>query len=151
MIMTVVLIDRGDDVVVCTASLWRRLSARLRADHWDRELSRGASPDSSVERSLRAEQLARPAQRRVIARALRRAVDGGMVRSRITTCQDVVLRLAARVESSQPISPRGLAMVHLLVTDGTGPLHYRGRPAELRQECLTALAALDPTDDLRSR
>jgi len=149
--MTVVLIDRGDDVVVCTAGLWRRLHARLWSDRWDRELSRGASPDTSIERSLWAEQLARPAQRRVIARALRRAVDGGMLRSRITTCQDVVFRLAARVESSQPSSPRGLAMAHLLVTDGTGPLHYRGRPDELRQECLTALAALDPTDDLPPR
>ena len=145
--MSVVLIDRGDDVVVCTASLWRRLRARLLADRWDHELSNGVSPDSSVERSLRAEWLARTTQRRLVARALRRSLDGATLRNGIATCQDVLMRLALHLESSRPASPRGLAMAHILVTDGTGPLHYGGRPNELRRQCLTALAALDPTGD----
>jgi hypothetical protein len=146
--MSVVLIDRGDDVVVCTASLWRRLRARLLADRWDRELSKGISPDSSVERSLRAQRLARPTQRRLIARALRRSLEGATLRNGIATCQDVLMRLALCLESSQPMSPRGLAMAHILVTDGTGPLHYGSRPEELRHECLTTLVALDPSGDM---
>jgi hypothetical protein len=146
--MSVVLIDVGDDVVVRTASLWRRARARLFADRWDRDLSEGVSPDSCVERSLRAEHLARPTQRRLLARALRRSLEGATLRNGIAVCQDAVMRLASRLESPRPVSARGLAMAHILVTDGTGPLHYCGRPSELRHQCLSTLAALEPGTDL---
>jgi hypothetical protein len=159
--MTVVLLDRGDDVVVRDASLWRRARMHLLADRWDRQLAAGASPDDTVEHSLRAQYLATSAQRALTASALRRvlteacAVPSAAIRLRgpssgqrsqrvVVACSTEIGRLAARLDSSTPVSPRGLARCRQLVTDGGGPLHYATDVDELRTACVEALRLLQP-------
>jgi len=156
----VVLLERGHDVVVQKASVWRRVRMRLLATRWDRDLAAGVSPDTTVEHSLRAQHLATPAQRTVTATALWRCLDEAVrrprrpvaprsgvlspgVRRNLLACAGEISQLAARLDSPAPVAPRGLAQSRQLVTDGAGPLHYAVDHEQLRLACLQALGALE--------
>ena len=47
--------------------------------------------------------------------------------------------LADRLAAPGPVDVRGVAQVHLLLTDGTGPLYFRGATDELRARVADAL------------
>jgi hypothetical protein len=163
--MTVVLLDRGDDVVIRKAGLVSRIRSRLLAGRWDRGLAGGASPDATVEYSLRARHLAAPVRRQTAARAVARELDEAArrVRHPLTrfTPHTVVMtppraeaildnerelrRLAARLDSPAPVDPRGLACCWILVTNGAGPLLCPARSHELRAACREALRLLEPS------
>jgi hypothetical protein len=66
------------------------LAFHVRATDLDPALARGAPPSSDPARTLRAERLTRPAERRRLARALRRITRGGRFRTRVPTRQDAV-------------------------------------------------------------
>ena len=57
--------------------------------------------------------------------------------------QRELLELWRRVLAPGPVTVRGMALVHLLVTDGAGPLYYASCTDELRAACSEASAALD--------
>jgi hypothetical protein len=65
-------------------------------------------------------------------------------REAVTANAYELTRLALRLASHDPVSPRGLAMARLLTTDGGGPLHHGGSAAALRNACVAILDALDP-------
>lgn len=95
-----------------------RLSVRLHAGRLDRDLASGVSPDGDVRHALRARVLLSARTRGELAAALRRLAprDG---RTELEALRTVV---AGR----GPVAVRGMAMVQLLVTDGTSGLHPVG-------------------------
>jgi hypothetical protein len=134
---------------------WRdRLVVRARASALDRELASGASPESNVALAVHAGRLCEAAQRRVLARSLKRIVAASDAptsrRLKAPVCRPAVRRaraelaaLADRLAATGPVDVRGVARVRQLLADGTGPL-YQPAPAEqLRHELSAVLTALD--------
>jgi hypothetical protein len=158
--MTVVLLRQDDSVLVRDAGLVRRIRARLLAHRLDEDLARGASPDASIEHSLRATRLAGRQERLVTAAALERVLHeavrparptvsvsqpmSGRTRAAVLSNAYELTRLAQRLSSSDPVSSRGLAQARLLTTDGAGPLHHGRSPERLRRTCAEILDALEP-------
>jgi hypothetical protein len=114
--------------------------ARMGARQLDRELARGASPDSSAVLSVRAHDLIGVRTRSVLAQSIRRLVQDTtrplrplhfsvlICRSKIWRCRHTLEELADRLLSAEPLDARGLAQLRLLLSDGAGPLY--GRPGE---------------------
>ncbi len=108
--------------------------------HWqvDRELAAGLSPTLSKHRAALARQLVAAGERRRLARSLRVAVSQAessrhprlttavpVRRQEVVAWREALLGLADRLDQPQPVSPRGMAQVIQLLTDGTGPLYNR--------------------------
>ena len=132
--------------------------ARLQAHALDRELARGVAPESGGALTLRARRLIGPPARETLARQLRRVVSdarGGHVwLSRVAVRRPAVLDtaeeldvLADRLAAPGPVDVRGVAQVQLLLTDGTGPLYFRGAAEELRARVADALSRLEVLDE----
>ena len=132
--------------------------ARLQAHALDRDLARGVAPESCGALTLRARTLIGPSARTALARQLRRVVSdarGGHVwLSRVAVRRPAVLDaaeeldvLADRLAAPGPVDVRGVAQVQLLLTDGTGPLYFRGAAEELRARVADALSRLEVLDE----
>lgn len=94
------------------------------------------------------------ASRSDLAASLRRVLtDAARPRPSITRIQPARERvrraapelelLARRLASADPVDPRGLALARDLVSDGAGPLYWRGSPQDLGARVREALAALE--------
>jgi hypothetical protein len=152
--MSTLLLASGDFVVGRRVSLRDRIVARLRAHALDRELARGVAPESGGALTLRARALIGPTARATLARQLRNVVSdarGGHVwLSRVPVQRPEVLDaanelgvLADRLAAPGPVDVRGVAEVQVLLTDGTGPLYFRGATDELRASVARALSRLE--------
>ena len=108
-----------------------RVSVCLRRAQLDRQIEDGRPWESSAELALRARQLVDPRTRRRVARSLRSIVDyvdragyGRIIsavvieRAAVRSGREAILGLAERLEASAPVSPRGVARVNKLLTDG---------------------------------
>jgi len=105
-------------VRVVEPGLLDRLAVRMHATRLDEDLARGVSPDRDVPHALRARMLISARTRDELAAALHRlAVRGG---------RPELEALRAAVAGSGPVAVRGMAMVQLLVTDGTSGLYPVG-------------------------
>jgi hypothetical protein len=145
----------ADGIVVRRGRLRDRLAARLRAGALDRELARGAAPDSRAPLALRAHALIGPAARAALAHQVHRVVDhalhgGARRRSQIPTRRDEVIAaapqlraIAGRLLAPDPVSARGVARVRLLLSDGNGPLYFSGAGEPLPTVAARALDELD--------
>jgi hypothetical protein len=156
--MSTLLLASGDFVMGRRASLRDRLAARLRAGSLDRQLARGVAPESGGALTLRARALIGPSARATLARQLRRVVSdarGGHVwmtrvpvrRPEVLDAADELDVLADRLAAPGPVDVRGVAQVQVLLTDGTGPLYFRGGTEELRATVAGALSRLDVLDE----
>jgi hypothetical protein len=152
--MSTLLLASGDTVVGRRASLRDRLAARLRAHALDCQLARGVAPDSDGALTLRARALIGPSARAALARQLHRVVSdarGGHAwmtrvpirRPEVLDAADELDVLAERLAAPGPVDVRGVAQAQLLLTDGTGPLYFRGATEELRATVARALSRLD--------
>jgi hypothetical protein len=106
----------------------------------------------------RAQRLEQPLERRELADGLQHAAADACAppssRARIRVRPDSVREaereigeLVRHLTSAAPVSPRGVAQVRMLLTDGSGPLFRRptaGYPRSLRAELRRALDFLDP-------
>jgi hypothetical protein len=130
---------------------WLRVVTWSVAADLDRELANGTDPLLSDELSLRVGQLGSAATRSRLAAALRRAVemaDGRRAplistrlrRPEIRENEDLLLALADRLHSGEPLGVEGLAMTARLVNDHSSPM-YRGGASlpDALSEALTAL------------
>ena len=155
---TVLLTEQGASDIVSFRRYGprQRLEARLRAWTLDAALARGACPDSSVVLSLRARTLISRRMRHQLSRRLRHVLSLAQRPSRpphwtVPVCRREVTRARAEVEaladrliSPDPVEATGVARVKMLVSDGSSPMYYRPRAAELEQALLEAIEALEP-------
>lgn len=163
-----VLLDNADTGPIPTVAGPRaQLRARWHADHLDHELADGASPDSTVERSLRAEFLVRFRTRRDLAQSMQRVLAAAtqrpaarrlpapVSRARVTACATELNELISRLLAPGPVAARGVAQARLLLTDAGGPLYRVGPHAgttDLRtrvRDAAGALSALNPAGQPR--
>jgi hypothetical protein len=125
----------------------------LNAAALDRTLARGVSPDTSLALQRRAWTLNQPAMRRELGGQLRRILRpaqrpmglGTRVeprRARVLAAEPEFRLLASRLESSRSVAVAGIAQVRVLLTDGCGPLYYRGSDQELVAAVREATSAL---------
>ena len=137
-----------------------RLLARVLSPSLDDRLARGVAPESSGLLASRARQLVAPSFRSELARDLGRVHHPSRRRSatvgrRLSPDRDAVAgaeaelrRTEAALSAPYPVGARGVAMVNLLLTDGTGPLYRRGAPVGLARALDHALDHLDPDGSL---
>jgi hypothetical protein len=156
----VVLQVDGTGVYVEPVTLRRRLTAALLCDRLDRMLAAGLPAESDVLLAVRAEHLASARTRTDLARTvgrLLRAASGpehGISRassmavlSRVREARPELEDLIDHLLAPVPVSARGMALVRLLLRDGSGPLFRYESPADLRHQVRCASAALEPAED----
>jgi hypothetical protein len=129
-------------------------AARERADRWIGMRAGQPPPDELL--LARMAELESPRLRADLARSFRRIAADAMSRGRaLTPAQhnrralrshvDELARVADRLaDPAQPVTPRGVALAHRLVTAGGGPLYNSRRAEELPASLNSAAAALDP-------
>jgi hypothetical protein len=135
--------------------LVRRSLSRTRGLALDRRLADGAAPESSLDLAIRADVLIRPEQRAVLARDLdhiavtarrkRSKAQVRVCRHRIREASAELAALSRQLSAPGPVSVRGVAMIRVLLSDGTGPLFQPDSRVDLRLLLDTALAALNPS------
>ena len=130
------------------------LLARLRAPRLDRQLAAGAASWSSPAHAARALQLTGTRHRRGLARSLERLVElatephaplrGSVIqpcRKQVQEALSLILEIAAKLRSAEPVDARGVARLHNILCDGAGPCYIRTRPYALTR-ALEAAAEL---------
>jgi hypothetical protein len=129
---------RGEVLVTRRARLRERMAARWRARSLDSQLARGVAPECAAALALRAHALGEPGMRKALARGMQQALDQSRCPrrpslSRIRVRKDEVLAVADELDALSTLlrgpgllALPGLARVHLLLTDGRGPLYFRG-------------------------
>ena len=136
---------------------WHRMLACSRAGRLDRELAAGTSPEASAVLAARAARLTSTEFRRDLAASLRRMLAASVPpvppvpavpaprsglpaarpprvplrTSRISQAGPRLAELASRLLEPGPVPVRGVAMVTLLLADGTGPLYREASRADL--------------------
>lgn len=143
-----------------------RLGAFLAGPRYDAELADGTSPTRSICHAARAGQITRRRACRMVAQALKRAleaaelppgpnclttrvpVDGGAIR----VCKDEILSLADTLSTIQRPPARGVAIARQLVFDGRSPLFFqlpdrrKDNPQRLASTLCAAQRALEVAD-----
>jgi hypothetical protein len=140
---------------------WSRHVLHSALAHWcarqiDRELASGLSPRASSIVQRRAAQLTGVRSRRRIAAGLARVLRDctrqplsmtavvSPDRHEVLAARAVLQALALRLADSGPVDPRGMAILQVLLTDGTGPLYEPVGPGSLGSHLRAAAAALEP-------
>jgi hypothetical protein len=129
-----------------------RLRARTRARALDRALAAGSGADGSSALALRAARLTSPRTRARVADHVERllaAAERPPSRRRIGPRRAVVVaegeqlrETAALLRGPTPVYARGLALLMLLLSDGTGPAYAPGREEAFAERLHEAQAAL---------
>lgn len=148
------LAPRRDDVLgrVFAPGIVARANARIRARTLDRALAGGAHPSDSPALAHRAARLASPQTRRHAADGLERllaAATGPPSRRRVHPRRGAVVAQAEQLRDTAallraPIAvyAQGMAMLTLLLSDGTGPAYSEGRDGAFAGELERAREAL---------
>jgi hypothetical protein len=136
------------------ASLLDRLVVRARAFGLDATLARGVSPDSSTALSLRAQALIAPNSRRGLARRIREVIrvadqprklfdpTAPLSRRQIALERERLAELAELLDGPDPVEPRGVAHVQVLLHDGASPLYNEHSNGDLGASVQRAIDAL---------
>jgi hypothetical protein len=134
-------------------SLMARLTARLRAHQFDRQLAVGVPAPAASALAVHEARLTSVAERESVAWALRHAVHdaraGGTPLSaripvhptNIPAAEDLIDTITLRLHSPRPVSARGMARLRLVLSDGCGPMYRFGR-GDLSGRLGAALAEL---------
>jgi hypothetical protein len=111
-----------------------RLIAWLRQYTLDRELITGADPASSPQLAAHAARLASTRERTLLAEGVERLLTAAQGPQRrwlaVSGCEPLLANsaalrdLAGLLRSGTPLYVRGIAIVHRLLTDGTGPAYF---------------------------
>jgi hypothetical protein len=135
------------------ATIWARLTARLCAGRLDAALAVGVPAPAGSALAVHAARLASTPEREAIARSLRRAVHDAhnesaavsmrvpLHRANIAIAEDVIDDITLRLHSPRPVSPRGMARLRRVLSDGRGPMYQFGH-GDLEGRLGAALAAL---------
>ncbi len=136
-----------------TPGLFLNLRSRLHGISLDRALAEGADPASSPLLARRTAWLTSSRNRSSLADCVGRLIEvsGGLRgrsavvrphRGELAGAKLPLARVAALLDSPEPVYPRGVARVQLLLTDATSPLYAPVRPGQLRAEAEDILDAL---------
>jgi hypothetical protein len=130
-----------------------RVVARLLASSLDRQLAAGRAPESTRLLATRAQQLASAAMRQELARNVEHVLElvhREAPSRRVLVPREFILdvepdlrEMLSKLVTPLPISAHGVAMVRVLLTDGTGPLFNRRCSTSLRDAVHDAMAQLD--------
>jgi hypothetical protein len=130
-----------------------RALARLLASSLDTQLAAGRAPESTRLLATRAEQLASAPMRHELARDVEHVLElvhRGVPSRRVLVSREFILdvepelrQMLTKLVTPLPTSARGVAMVRVLLTDGTGPLFNRRCATNLRNAIGDAIAQLD--------
>jgi hypothetical protein len=142
---------------------WQRvyveLIVRWRGAQLDRHLAGGASADASAALTLRAKRITdRRGRARVAAglarvrrdaHASRPGVSAAVRphRGEVLAARTVLDTLERRLAARERVTARGVALLRVLLTDGSSALYRPGEPGALGSELRAAAAALEPTDE----
>ncbi len=151
------LLSAASDVRRRTAaprpSLAARLTARLKAHQFDRQLAVGVPAPAGSALAVHQARLTSDAEREAVARTLRQALHdahagGAPLSSRIpvhttnvVTAEDLIDAITLRLHSPRPVSARGMARLRVVLSDGCGPMYEFGR-GDLSGRLGAALAEL---------
>jgi hypothetical protein len=139
-----------------SSSLRIRLEALVKRASLDAQLAEGRNPRTSPQLALRATQLTERAARRRLSAAFRAALEESqrpmrrrglsprvpLNRRAVLDCRSQLEALADRLVVAEHPRPRGVAIAHLLLVDGAGPLYARSRAEQLPHVIHTADRAL---------
>jgi hypothetical protein len=126
----------------------------LRRGSLDRSLAAGADPAASPELARRARQLTSRRRRAGLAASIRNLLDTAERRPRGFTSavpiqrrailreRQMLLQLAADLESQDELEPRGIALVERLLIDGGSPVYVDRPEGALHGALVHAHAAL---------
>lgn len=126
----------------------------LRRGSLDRSLAAGADPAASPELARRARQLTSRRTRAGLAASIRNLLDAAERRPRGFTSavpiqrhdilreRQLMLQLAADLESQDELKPRGIALVERLLIDGASPVYVDGPEGALHGALVHVHAAL---------
>ncbi len=126
----------------------------LRRGALDREIARGADLTRTPGLARRARQLASRRCRKALAEGLRNLLDAAGERTQAFTAaapvqrqailheQDFLLQLAVDLESGDAVSPRGVALLDRLLTDGESPFYMPTPAGSVHDALIHAHAAL---------
>jgi hypothetical protein len=126
----------------------------LRRGALDRRIARGADTHESPQLARRARQLTSRRRRRRLAGGIRNLVHAAeqpvralsaaapLQRREIMRERGFLLQLAIDLESDDELSPRGVALIETLLTDGGSPVYSPLPPGALRDALTHAHAAL---------
>lgn len=155
-----VVVETGEwGVCAREASLRERIAARLHARRLDHQLAVGRSPESFPLLALRAQEIARPSNRRSLAVAIRRLLRQAARRpvnpaaaplanlASVRSLHEELEALADHLDAPVPVAARGVALVQELMEDGGSPLYLPYAREALHRRVQLALAALDPEID----
>jgi hypothetical protein len=133
-------------------TLIARLRARSRRLELDHALAEGADPSSSPVLAARAAQLVSRANRRRLAGALERfaltaEASHGLFRAMprrqsMAANRAELMRLAHALRRGGPLYARGVAILELVLIDGTGPAYTDARGEGLARQLALAGASL---------
>ena len=123
---------------VVAAPLLLRLRVYLTRGSLDRQIARGVALADTPALTLRAHQLTAESARRSLAADLRHVVSYAervesrtqlsavmLEPARVRAGRGAILRLAERLEQEAPVSPQGVALARVLLTDAASPLFDR--------------------------
>jgi len=134
-------------------SLAARVTARLRAYQFDRQLAVGVPAPAGSALAVHQSRLTSVAEREAIARTLRQAVHDAQpstvaMSSRlavhpknVAAAQDLIDTITLRLHSPRPVNARGMARLRVVLSDGRGPMYRFGR-GDLSGRLGAALAEL---------
>ena len=120
----------------------------------DRRLARGADPGTSPELTRRARQLTSRRCRAGLVAGLRSVIEEAdeprrafsaavpVRRQEILRERQSLVALAEDLLSEDEFSPRGIALIERLLTDGASPLYTPGPSGDLHRALIHARAAL---------
>jgi hypothetical protein len=120
----------------------------------DRRIARGADLTETPRLARRARQLVSRRCRKGLAEGLRNLLDAAGERTQAFTAavpiqrqailheQDLILRVAADLDSDDPVAARGVALLERLLTDGDSPFYTPTPAGTLRDALIHAHAAL---------
>lgn len=147
-------------VYVERVTLRRRLQCRLLADRLDRTLAVGIHPEVDVLLTLHAQRLVREDTRLELAASLERLLAAASrpvsvlsripsmaVLPRVAAAQGDIEALVDHLRACVPVSARGVALVRILLRDGSGPLFRYESTGDLGAQVRQAVRALEPSCD----
>jgi hypothetical protein len=135
--------------------VYRALAAQWYAGQLDRRLAQGTSPNATALLAIHAERITGPRGRARVAEGLARArrdahaAHSGFSAaipphaSEVRAARTVLETLERRLLAPEPVTPRGVALLRVLLTDGAGPLYRPGEPGVLGSDLRAAAAALE--------